>query len=82
LVSLLVITVSALGLFLVISAVILAFPVALIIAGSRSFVAFGLASLIAVAILAFFALLICLMVPTAISAIIAFGVLLLFVLSE
>jgi len=71
-----------LGLFLVILAVVLVFPAALIVAGPGLFVAFRLILLIAAAILAFFALSVCPIIPTAISAIIMFNILLLFVLSE
>jgi len=80
LVGLLIIIVSALGLFLIILAIVLAFPAALIVAESGLFIIFKFASLIAAAILAFFALLVCPIILTAISAIIAFSVLLLLVL--
>ena len=82
LIGLLVIIVSALRLFSVILAVILVFPAILIIAEPGLFIAFRLVSLIAAAILAFLTLSVRLTVPTAISAIIAFSVPLLFVLLE
>ena len=75
-----VIIISALRLFPVIPAIVLAFPAMLIVIKPGLFIIFGLASLIAAAILAFFALLIYLTVPIAISAIIAFSVPLLFIL--
>ena len=78
----LIITVSVLRLFPIIPAVVLAFPATLTVIKSGLFIAFRFALLIAAAILAFFILLVYPIVPIAISAIFAFNIPLLFILSK